>query len=99
MADDSVRVEVAYAAPDRQWLVALDVPPGTTAAEAIRLSGILEENPGLDTSNVGIFGEHVERERPLEPGDRVEIYRPLTADPKDVRRELARQGKSMGRRR
>lgn len=99
MADDSIQVEVAYAAPDQQWLVALDVPPGTTAAEAIRLSGILEENPGLDTSSVGIFGEHVEPARPLEAGDRVEIYRPLAADPREVRRELARRGKSMGRRR
>lgn len=67
--------------------------------EAVRSSGLLEEHPGLDTSRIGIFGEQVEPDRLLEDGDRVEIYRPLTADPKEVRRELARQGKSMGRRR
>lgn len=99
MADECIHVEVAYAEPGRQWLVGLDVPRGTTAGEAIRLSGLREAIPGLDTSNVGIFGEHVEPERPLEAGDRVEIYRPLIADPRDARRELARLGKSMGRRR
>lgn len=99
MAEESIRIEVVYAEPGRRWLIELDVSPGTTAGEAIRSSGILEARPGLDTSSIGIFGEHVEPDRLLEDGDRVEIYRPLVADPKDVRRELARLGKSMGRRR
>lgn len=98
MAEGLVRVEVAYAAPDRQWLIGLEVPAGTTAREAIRLSGLVEECPGVDTTSIGIFGEHVAQDRIIEDGDRVEIYRSLVADPREVRRELARQGKSMGRR-
>lgn len=99
MADDAIRVEVVYAAPDCQRLIGLNVPAGATAADAIRLSGLPEEFPGLDTTSIGIFGEHVEHDRRLQAGDRVEIYRPLIADPKEVRRDLARQGRTMGRRR
>lgn len=95
MADQSIRVEVAYAAPGEQCLVELDVPSGTTAGEAIRLSGILDRYPGIDTASIGVFGEHVGHERRLEDGDRVEIYRPLIADPREVRREMARRGKTM----
>lgn len=98
MGDGLIRVEVAYATPERQRLLGLSVPAGTTAMQAIRSSGLLEEYPGLDTSSIGIFGEHVEPDRLLDEGDRVEVYRPLSADPKEVRRELAKQGKSMGRR-
>lgn len=97
MADDTLRVEVAYATPQRQWLLALDVSAGTTAIQAIRLSGLMDELPELDTTNIGIFGESVEHDRVLEDGDRVEVYRPLIADPKEVRREAARRGKSVGR--
>lgn len=96
---ESIRVEVVYATPERQQLIELEVPAGTTAGEAVRMSGLQEKYPELDTGNIGVFGEHVAPNRPLQPGDRVEIYRPLIADPKDVRRDLARQGKSMGRRR
>lgn len=99
MADPAVRVEVAYATPERQWLIELQLPAGSTAADAIRLSGLLDECPGLDTASIGIFGEHVEQDHPLDDGDRVEIYRPLTADPKEVRREAARRGKTTKRRR
>lgn len=99
MADDAIRVEVVYAAPDRQRLIELNVPAGATVMDAIRSSGLLMEFPGIDTTHIGIFGEHVGPDRPLENGDRVEIYRPLIADPKEVRRELARQGRTMGRRR
>lgn len=99
MAEALIRVEVAYATPDRQWLTGLDVPVGTTAGEAVRSSGLAEAFPGVDTTRIGIFGEHTVPDRVLEDGDRVEVYRPLIADPREVRRELARQGKSMGRRR
>jgi len=95
----TIRVEVAYATPERQWLKALDVAAGTSAGEAVRLSGIPADQPDMDVSRIGIFGEHVHHERTLEDGDRVEIYRPLIADPKEVRRERARRGKAMGRRR
>jgi uncharacterized protein len=99
MVEHTIHVEVAYATPDRQWLIGLDAPAGTTAGEAIRLSGLLEELPGLDTASVGIFGEHVEPGRELEDGDRVEIYRPLIADPREERRAAARSGRTMKRRR
>jgi len=98
MADDDLRVEVVYATRERQWLIALDVAPGTTVSEAIHASGILEHCPGIDLTNIGVFGERVGHDHQLESGDRIEIYRPLIADPKDARRELARQGKSMGQR-
>ena len=92
-------MEVAYAAPDRQWLIPVTVAPGTTAREAIALSGILEKCPDIDTSSIGIFGEAVEHDHRLEAGDRVEIYRPLTAEPKEVRRAMAKLGRTVGRRR
>jgi hypothetical protein len=98
MDEERIAVEVAYATPKRQWLIELEVPAGTSVAEAIRLSGILEAVPGLDTTHIGVFGESVERDRRLAAGDRVEVYRPLIADPKEARRELASRGKSMGRR-
>ncbi|HEX7048013.1 MAG TPA: RnfH family protein [Gammaproteobacteria bacterium] len=92
-------VEVAYALPDRQVLIPLTVPAGTTAIEAIRRSGISEQFPGIDLSNgrIGVFGRLCPSERVLEAGDRVEIYRPLVADPKEVRRRLAAEGRTMGR--
>lgn len=94
-----IRVEVAYATPESQSILSLEVPPGTTAEEAVRLSGIEEEYPEIDLggSRMGIFGKLVKRGQVLQPGDRVEVYRPLTADPKVVRRELAALGKTMGR--
>lgn len=98
MDDESLRVEVAYAIPGTQWLIELDVPPGTTAGEAIRLSGIVEQVPDIDTTSIGVFGESVKHDHRLRPGDRVEIYRPLTADPREARRELAKLGRSMSRR-
>jgi putative ubiquitin-RnfH superfamily antitoxin RatB of RatAB toxin-antitoxin module len=93
-------VEVAYALPGRQWLLALRVPVGTTAREAIARSGILGQCPDIDPEEVevGIFGERCALDTVLREGDRVEIYRPLKADPKVVRRELARIGRAMGRR-
>lgn len=94
-----IRVEVAYARPERQLILPVDVPAGTTALEAIRLSGIEEEFPEIDLAKnrIGVFGKLCKPARPLADGDRVEIYRPLTADPKQVRRELAAAGKSLGK--
>lgn len=95
---ERIRVEVVYALPDRQWLLALDVPPGTTAYEAVGLSGIAGLAPGIDPeqAGLGIFGtiEKAPRERVLEDGDRVEIYRPLTRDPKEARRERAEKARA-----
>ena len=96
---DDIAVEVAYALPERQALIAIRVPAGTTALEAVRLSKIAQRFEGLDVESapLGVFGRRVEGDEVLRDGDRVEIYRPLTADPKEVRRQLARLGKTMGR--
>jgi len=87
----TIRVEVVLAMPERQPLVSLDVVTGTTVAEAITLSGLPEMFEGfkLDLKNVGIFGQKTDPKQILREGDRVEIYRPLIADPKEVRRQRA----------
>ena len=98
--DEFIPVEVAYARPERQLILSVEVPSGTTAQEAIRLSGIEEEFPEIDLAKnrIGVFGKLCKPDRVLQAGERVEIYRPLTADPKQVRRELAASGKSLGKR-
>lgn len=92
-----VAVEVVFAIPERQLLLAIDVPAGSTVAEVIELSGIAGQFPGtaFESLPVGIWGREVARSRPVEDGDRVEIYRPLAVDPKRIRRELALSGKTM----
>ncbi len=85
------RVEVVYALPQRQTLIALTVDEGTTVAQAIRRSGLLEQHPDLDpkTAQVGVWGRAVALDHRLRDRDRVEIHRPITADVKEVRRERA----------
>lgn len=97
MAADRIGVEIACAEAGRQSVVAIEVPAGCTAAEAVERSGIFGLHPGLDPGacRVGIFGHEVNHERVLAEGDRVEILRPLTEDPKERRRRLAREGRSM----
>ncbi len=97
---ETIEVEVAYALPEEQELVALEVPAGTTVEEAIRLSGILDRHPEIDlqVNKVGIFGKVTRPSTVLRPGDRVEIYRPLKADPKEVRRRRTAKGKEAGSR-
>jgi hypothetical protein len=92
---ETIQVEVAYARPDEQCIVPLRVRKDATLEEAIRLSGILETFPEVDLTRnkVGIFGKLASLDKPLRAGDRVEIYRPLTADPKEVRRLRAAQEK------
>lgn len=96
MSDD-IRVEVVYALPQEQQLLSLRVAPGTTAAEAIERSGILKKHPEIDLgqNKIGIFGKLVKTDTVLRDRDRVEIYRPLIADPKEVRRQRAAEGKPM----
>ena len=91
MAEVTIRVEVAFAAPDRQALVALEVPAGTRVGEAIERSGVLTEFAGMipGPPTVGIWGKVVAPDTVLSAGDRVEIYRPLTVDPKEARRRRA----------
>lgn len=99
MVGDVITVEVAYARPDEQRIVELQVPPGTSARDAIEKSGIGEYFPEIDLGNVklGIFGKVAKPDTALQPGDRVEIYRPLIADPKEQRKKKAAQGKVMRR--
>ena len=86
-------IEVVYALADRQELLCLVFPRGTNAREAVLRSGMDERFPGLDLANcpLGIFGKALPKpeERVLEEGDRVEIYRSLIADPKEVRKQRA----------
>lgn len=84
-------VEVAAALPDRQIVIPLAVEDGCTVWEAVEISGIADRLPGLsiDRKRLGIFGRLCKPDRRLRAGDRVEIYRPLQADPKEVRRQLA----------
>jgi uncharacterized protein len=90
-------VEVAFAQADKQVILELDVEKGTTAEQAILLSGILEQFPEIDLtkSKMGIFGKLSKASTELKAGDRVEIYRPLIADPKEVRRKREAEGKRM----
>lgn len=104
MADmDLITVEVAYALPHEQKIIELLVEPGTSAYQAAVRSGIAKAFPDLDLeqAKMGIFGQALgtkglspPREYQLQHGDRVEIYRPLTIDPKAIRRKRAEKNKS-----
>lgn len=94
---DSINVEVAYATPEKQVIRAVNVDTGTTLGAAIVQSGIMLDFPDLELEDakVGIFGKATSMTTPLSEGDRVEIYRPLIADPKEIRRQRAAEGKQM----
>ncbi len=83
-----MNVGVCYAQADRQLWLKLEVPDGSTIAEAIALSGLLNQYPEIDLveQKVGVFGKISKLETPLKEGDRVEIYRKITADPQQVQR-------------
>ena len=91
-----LRVEVVYALPERQMTAELELDQGATVRESIIASGILElhREVDLNTLDVGIWGKRVGLDCVLRSGDRVEIYRPLVADPKAARRQRARKRKS-----
>lgn len=94
---DDIQVEVVYALPQEQAILSLKVPPGTTAAQAIELSGVLKKHPEIDLARnkIGIFGKLIKPETALREKDRVEIYRPLIADAKEIRKQRAAEGKVM----
>jgi len=94
---EMINVEVVYALPHEQALVRLKLPQGATVAEAVRASGITEKHPEIDLARnkMGIFGKLTKADAVLRDRDRVEIYRPLIADPKEVRRKRAEEGKVM----
>jgi len=83
---ERIAIEVARAFPDRQEVLALSVPLGTTAAEALALAG------WPPPEAVGVFSRRVPGDHVLADGDRVEVYRPLTLDPKEARRRRASRG-------
>ena len=84
-----MRIEVVYALPHKQERALLDLAPGSTVLEAIEASGLLQRLRHIELSRVGIWGRPASPETRLRELDRVEIYRPLPADPKAVRRERA----------
>lgn len=89
------KVEVAYALPEQQVILPVEVDAGTTVQEAIERSGIRDRFPEIDLEQqkVGVFGKLTKLDQILRPKDRVEIYRPLIADPKEVRKQRAAEGK------
>jgi putative ubiquitin-RnfH superfamily antitoxin RatB of RatAB toxin-antitoxin module len=97
---EHIAIAVACAEADRQTVIALEVPAGCTAGEAVLRSGIMDRHPALDaaTCSLGIYGREVPRDRVLAAGDRVEVLRPLAEDPRERRRRLAREGRSMSAR-
>ena len=97
MAGERIAIEVACAEAGRQTVLPIEVPAGCTAGEAIERSGILALHPSINFAacGVGIFGREVPRDCVLAAGNRVEVLRPLVEDPKERRRRLAREGRSM----
>ncbi len=89
----SITVEVAYATPQRQCIVCVEVPAGTALIEAVKRSQIPDLFPDLDldTADFGIWGKVKPPKSPLKHGQRIEIYRPLIADPKESRRKRAQR--------
>ena len=91
---DKTRIEVAYATPEKQLIVDCEIEPGTTARDAVLLSGIDLHFPEIDLAQceLGVFGKAIPADYELADGDRIEIYRALIADPKEVRRQRAAKG-------
>jgi putative ubiquitin-RnfH superfamily antitoxin RatB of RatAB toxin-antitoxin module len=102
-SNSEITVEVAYALPDKQLLKVLNIPQGTTALDAVKQSGVLQMFPEIDLENIqmGVFSQVLGTKGLAEPAsyelkakDRVELYRPLVADPKEVRRRRAEEAKA-----
>lgn len=96
---ETIYIEIAYATPERQLILESYVEPGTSPREAVVNSSIDEYFPEIDKQNcdIGIFGKAIRPDHELETGDRIEIYRALIADPKEVRKKRAAQGLKMKR--
>jgi hypothetical protein len=94
---EKITIEVAYALPHEQTLLKVQVPSGTTLGEGVKLSGILDKYSEIDLARgkFGIFGKLSKVDVELREMDRIEIYRPLLADPKEVRKRRAEEGKVM----
>lgn len=94
-----IRVEVVYALPERQFLQSVTVEEGCSVELAIQMSGLLALRPDIDlnVNKVGVFSRPVKLSDVLRDGDRIEIYRPLLADPKELRRQRAERSKNKAR--
>jgi putative ubiquitin-RnfH superfamily antitoxin RatB of RatAB toxin-antitoxin module len=95
--ETTMPVEVVYPLPRDQHIIHVDVPVNATVEDAIRASKIQDKYPEIDlaVNKTGIYGKVAKLDAVLHPGDRVEIYRPLIADPKEIRKQRAREGKEM----
>ena len=87
-------IEIAYATPARQKIIECEIEAGTSPRDAVRQSQISRHFPEIDpeSCDIGVFGKPLSADYELSDGDRIEIYRPLIADPKEVRRQRAAQG-------
>ena len=96
-SDLVLAIEVVFATADRQEIIAIEVPEGTTAEGAVSQSGIRDIFSAEMSADdqIGIWGRIADPEQKLKNGDRVEIYRPLSRDPREARRILALEGRSM----
>ena len=94
---ETINVEVVYARSERQELATLSLPAGSTVAQAIEASGLLARYPEIDLARnkLGVYAKLAKPDTTLRDRDRVEIYRPLIADPKEVRKQRAAEGKVM----
>ena len=92
---EEIMVEVAYALPEEQVIISIKVPTKSDVKQAIKKSGIQKKFPNIDLSKnkVGIFGKKTTLDHPLKDRDRIEIYRPLILDPKEMRRKRAAKKK------
>lgn len=97
MSAESIKIEVVYPLPNRQEIIKFQVPEGTTVQAAIELSGVLAKYPEIDLkkNKFGIFAKLSKLDAIVRDQDRIEIYRPLIADPKAVRKQRAEEGKVM----
>ncbi len=97
-----INVSLVYATPEKQWLYETKVTRGTSALELVKQSNFIDDIDALKSASLsslalGVFALKIDGDYLLEAGDRVEIYRPLKADPKEVRRQLALLGKTIGK--
>jgi len=94
---EMISVEVVYAIRQKQEIFSLKIPEGSTVRQAIEACGVLEKYPEIDLAKnkLGVFSKLAKADTPLRNRDRVEIYRPLIADPKEVRKQRAAEGKVM----
>jgi len=94
---EHIDIEIVYALPQSQEIIRLTLPAGTTVGQAVEASGLLAKHPEIDfkKNKLGIYAKLAKADTVLRERDRVEIYRPLIADPKEVRKRRAAEGKAM----